>query len=112
MAVLDANLQQAWAPEAYGNLIDTVIAEKSIAFQAGTKVSIANESIRFPLLTADPATGWYQENTQISLTDPSTSEIVVTPKKVAGLTQISNEAAEDSNPAVSDQVGKSLGRSV
>lgn len=112
MAVLDINLAQAWTPEAYGKLIDTVIAEKSIAFQAGTKVSITNESIRFPLLTADPAVGWYAENSQIALTDPTTTEIVVTPKKVAGLTQISNEAAEDSNPAVAEQVGRSLARSV
>jgi hypothetical protein len=36
------------------------------------------------------------------LTDPTTDELVVTPKKVAGLTQISNEAASDSNPAVAD----------
>jgi HK97 family phage major capsid protein len=71
-----------------------------------------SETIRFPLLTADPGTGWYVENTQISLTDPTTNELVVTPKKVAGLTQISNEAAADSNPAVADQVGRSLARSI
>lgn len=112
MAVLDSNLAQAWTPEDYGKLIDTVIAAKSIAFQAGTMISTANESIRFPMLTADPAVGWYAENTQISLTDPTTSELVVTPKKVAGLTQISNEAAADTNPAVADQVGQSLGRAV
>ena len=34
------------------------------------------------------------------------------PKKVAGLTQISNEAASDSNPAVADQIGRGLARSV
>lgn len=112
MAVLNSNLAQAWTPEDYGKLIDTVIAEKSIAFQSGTVIQTASESIRFPMLTADPAVGWYAENTQITLTDPTTSEIVVTPKKVAGLTQISNEAAEDSNPAVAEQVGRSLARSV
>lgn len=112
MAVLDANLAQAWTPESYGNLIDLVIAEKSIAFQAGTKITTANESIRFPKLTADPAVGWYAENTQIALTDPSTDELVVTPKAVKGLTQISNEAAADTTPAVGDQVGKSLARSI
>lgn len=112
MAVLNTNLAAAWTPEDYGKLIDLVIAEKSIAFQAGTLITTGNESIRFPKLTADPAVGWYAENTQISLTDPSTDELVVTPKKVAGLTQISNEAAADTNPAVADQVGKSLGRSV
>ena len=70
-----------------------VIAEKSIAFQAGTVIGPRTESIRFPMLTADPAVGWYAENTQISLTDPTTNELVVTPKAVKGLTQISNEAA-------------------
>jgi Phage capsid family len=52
------------------------------------------------------------ENTQISLTDPSTNELIVTPKKVAGLSQISNEAASDSNPTVADQIGKGLARSI
>lgn len=112
MAVTDSGLQRAWKPEDYGQVIDTVIAAKSIAFQTGTLVTTGNESIRFPKLTADPAVGWYAENTQITLTDPTTNELVVTPKKVAGLTQISNEAADDSNPAVADQVGQSLGRSI
>lgn len=112
MPVLNSNLPQAFTPEDYGQLIDTVIAEKSIAFQSGTVIQTANESIRFPVLTADPAVGWYPENTQITLTDPSTSELVVTPKAVKGLTQISNEAAADTNPAVADQVGKSLARSI
>ncbi|MBI3227180.1 MAG: phage major capsid protein [Mycolicibacterium cosmeticum] len=112
MATLNSGLPQAWKPEAYGALIDKVLAAKSIAFQAGTVIQTPNESIRFPTLTADPATGWYAENTQISLTDPSTAEIVVTPKKVAGLTQISNEAAQDTNPAVANQVGTSLARSI
>lgn len=112
MAVLDSNLAQAFTPEAYGQLVDTVIAAKSVAFQAGTVIQTANETIRFPKWTADPATGWYAENSTIALTDPSNDEIVVTPKKVAGLTQISNEAAADTTPAVADQVGNSLARSI
>lgn len=112
MAVLDSNLAQAWTPEDYGKLVDLVLAEKSVAFQAGTKITTASETIRFPRITADPAVGWYAENTQITLTDPTTDEIVVTPRAVKGLTQISNEAAADTNPAVADQVGRSLARSI
>jgi HK97 family phage major capsid protein len=112
MAVLNSGLAAAWTPEDYGKLIDLVIAEQSIAFQAGTKITTASETIRFPMLTADPAVGWYAENSQISLTDPTNTELVITPKKVAGLTQISNEAAQDTNPAVAEQVGRALGRSV
>ena len=112
MAILNSNLAQAFTPEDYGKLIDLVLAEKSIAFQASTVVQTASETIRFPMITADPATGWYAENTQISLTDPTTSELVITPKKVAGLTQISNEAAADTNPAVAEETGRVLARSV
>jgi HK97 family phage major capsid protein len=112
MAVLNSNLAAAWTPEDYGTLIDLVIAEKSVAFQAGTVIQTASETIRFPILSADPSVGWYAENTQISLTDPTTTELVITPKKVAGLTQISNEAAADTNPAVAEQTGRSLGRSI
>jgi len=36
----------------------------------------------------------------------------VTPKAVKGLTQISNEAAADTNPAVADQIGRGLARNV
>ncbi|WP_099024457.1 phage major capsid protein [Mycolicibacterium palauense] len=112
MAVLNSNLAQAWTPEDYGKLIDLVVAEKSIAFQASTVTQTGSETIRFPMLTADPAVGWYAENTQISLTDPTNTELVITPKKVAGLNQISNEAAQDTNPAVADQIGRALARSV
>jgi HK97 family phage major capsid protein len=112
MAVTNSGLQTGWTPEDYGSLIDLVIAEKSIAFQAGTVVKTANETIRFPMLTADPAVGWYAENTQITLTDPTTNELVVTPKAVKGLTQISNEAAEDSTPAVADEIGRGLARNI
>lgn len=112
MAVLNSNLAAAWTPEDYGSLIDLVIAEKSIAFQASTVTQTGSETIRFPMLTADPAVNWVAENAQISLTDPTNTELVITPKKVAGLTQVSNEAAQDTNPAVAEQIGRSLARSI
>ncbi|OBB57958.1 capsid protein [Mycobacterium sp. 852013-51886_SCH5428379] len=112
MAVLNQNLPQAWTPEDYGTLIDLVIAEQSIAFQAATKISTTSETWRTPMHTADPAVAWYGENTTIALADPSASELVVTPKKVAGRTQISNEAAQDTNPAAAENTGRSLARSV
>lgn len=112
MATLNSGLQTAWKPEDYGQLIDLVIAEKSAAFKAGTVIRTEKETIRFPKLTADPAVNWTAENAQIALTDPTTAELVVVPKKVAGLTQISNEAASDTNPAVADQIGRGLARNI
>lgn len=112
MAVSNSTLQAAWTPDDYGKLIDTVIAEKSVAFRAGTVIRTSSETIRFPKLTADPASGWYAEGAQISLTDPTTGELIVVPKKVAALNNISNEANDDSNPAVADQIGKGIARSL
>lgn len=112
MAVLDSNSPGGFLPETWGKLLDTVIAAKSIAFKVGTVVPIETESINVPLLQGDPASGWYLENTQISLTDPDLDDIVVTPKAVKALTQISNEAAGDIRPAVADLIGASLGRSL
>ncbi|MFD9666065.1 phage major capsid protein [Rhodococcus sp. NPDC059968] len=112
MTVLNSNLTTAWTPEDYGKLVDITVAAKAVPFQAGTVVETASQTIRFPVLQADPATGWYAENSTITLTDPDTDEVVVTPKKVAGLTQVSNEALNDSNPAVANQIGQGLARDI
>ncbi|APE18266.1 capsid protein [Mycobacterium sp. WY10] len=112
MAVLNSGLPQAWTPEDYGTLVDTVVAAKSVAFAVSTVIDTQRQSIRVPILTADPATAWFAENTTITLTDPTTGEIEITPKKVAGRTQVSTEAASDSEPAVAEQIGTSLARSI
>lgn len=112
MAVLNTNLQQAYTPEDYGQLIDTEVDAKSVAFQAATVVGTDRHQVRFPILVSDPDTGWYAENTEITLIDPETDEIVVIPSKVAGLTQISNEAAMDSSPEVASLTGATLARDI
>lgn len=112
MAVLNSGLQTAWTPEDYGKVVDTVLAEISAAFRASTVVQTGSETYRAPLHTADPAVAWYAENTTIALTDPTTNEVVITPKKVAGRTQISTEAAEDTNPAVANMTAGDLARSI
>lgn len=112
MATLNTNLAAAWTPEDYGKVVDTVVAAKSVAFQAATVIDTQRQSIRVPILTADPDTAWFAENTTITLADPTTGEIEITPAKVAGRTQVSNEAASDSEPAVAEQIGTSLARSL
>ena len=58
MTVLNSNLQQAWTPEDYGKLVDITVEAKSAAFLLGTVVNTSLQTIRFPVLQADPATGW------------------------------------------------------
>lgn len=112
MAVLNTALDAAFTPEDYGKLVDTEVDAKSVAFQAATVVNTSKHQVRFPVLVSDPETGWYRENEQITLVDPETDEIVVVPSKVAGLTQVSNEAVEDTDPAVAAMIGRALARDI
>ncbi|NHU42584.1 phage major capsid protein [Rhodococcus sp. A14] len=112
MAVLNSGLENAFTPEDYGKLVDAEVDAKSVAFQAATVVDTDKHQVRFPILVSDPATGWYAENTPITLVDPDTNEIVVIPSKVAGLTQVSNEAVDDTDPAVAAIIGQALARDI
>ncbi|MBM7458575.1 phage major capsid protein [Rhodococcus coprophilus] len=112
MATTNTALQNAFTPEDYGKLVDAEITDKAVAFQAATVVNTGKHQVRFPILVTDPETGWYAENTPITLVDPVTNEVVVVPTKVAGLTQVSNESVEDTDPAVAAMIGKALARDI
>lgn len=112
MAVLNQTLENAFTPEDYGKLIDAEVDAKAVAFQAATVVDTDKHQVRFPVLVKDPSTGWFAENAPITLIDPETDEVVVVPTKVAGLTQVSNEAVRDTDPAVAAVIGKALARDI
>ncbi len=63
-------------------------------------------------MAADPTASWVAEGAGIVPCDPTLSELVVTPAKVAGLTIISRELADDSNPAAAQVVGQGLARDI
>ena len=68
--------------------------------------------INFPIWTADPAVGWYNENDTIAETDGATDEVEVIPTKTAGLTPVSNELAEHSTPAAVDLIAAGLSNQI
>lgn len=114
MAVKDSTLQQAFTPESYGSLVDKVIESNAVAFNpaVATLLPITTESIRIPLLTGDVASGWYSELDTITEADPTTDELVVTPKGVKAYTLVSNESVSDTQPAIANLIGNSIGRSI
>lgn len=65
-----------------------------------------------PLWVADPAVGWYNELDEITAADGDTDEVEVTPSKTAGLTLVSNELADDSDPAVANQIASALANQI
>lgn len=112
MVMLNSNTADAFTPEDYGKLVDLAVKAKSIAARSATTVPTDRYKINFPIWTADPAVGWYNENDEISETDGDTDEVECVPTKTAGLTPISNELAEDSNPDVAEQVARGLSNQI
>jgi len=75
-------------------------------------VTTSSTKYRIPLVTADPAASWVAEGAEITPSDPTLQELVVTPPKVAGLTIVSREMADDSDPAAAQVVGDGLARDI
>ncbi|MCU1697857.1 MAG: Phage capsid protein [Mycobacterium sp.] len=112
MAMQHSSTADSFTPTDYGNLVDLAVKAKSIAGQSATTVTTDKVTINFPKWVADPAVSWLAELATITATDGSTGEVVVTPKKVGGITRVSRELAGDSSPAIGDIVGGALANQV
>jgi HK97 family phage major capsid protein len=97
-------------PEQVGPLVVQPVQQLSVALQAATLLSTASHEMRIPIVLEDVSSAWTAEGADITLDDPSVDEIIVTPKKLASLTLISNEQANDTSPAAAQLVGESIAR--
>lgn len=98
------------SPEEVGALVIRPLLEQSVAAQVSTVISTNSNSFRVPIVSADPTAGWTAEGAEITASDPTITELDITPKKLAGLTVITNELALDSSPAALSVVGDGLVR--
>ena len=98
------------APEQVQDLVVVPLIRDSRATTVSTVVQTSRHSTRFPIVVADPTTGWVEEGHEIDVTDPTVDEIDCVPSKLAGLTVVSNELADDSDPSALQVVGDGLVR--
>jgi hypothetical protein len=70
----------------------------SVFAQVATTVRNGSHNYRTPIVSADPTAAWVAEGAEISPSDPTLQEPVVTPPKVAGLTIITRELADCFQP--------------
>ena len=112
MALTTASGNLAFLQSQVGELLVRPAMAASVAAQVATVVPTAAATFRIPVLAADAAAQWTPEGEEITPSDPTLSEVVVTPAKVAGLTIISRELAEDSSPEAAQLVGESLARNI
>lgn len=99
-------------PEDVGTLIVQPVISAAIATQVATVVRTTSHDYRIPSVTADPTASWVAEGDEIPATDATLAETIVTPAKLAGLTIVSSELADDSTPEASAAVGQGLARDI
>ncbi len=93
-----------------GPLFVQPVQAESVAFRTSTTVETDGYDFRLPVVTADPSAAFVAEGAEIPISDPTLSEFTVIPRKLAGLTVISSELANDSSPAAAQVVGEGLAR--
>jgi HK97 family phage major capsid protein len=86
------------------------VEKLSVAMQVATVVQTASHEFRIPIITSDSSAAWTPEGQEITPSNPGVDEITVTPKKLAALTILSNELANDSTPDAANVVGESIAR--
>jgi len=99
-------------PDDYGPLVVQPAMEASVAATVSTIVQTRSTIYRVPVVADDPTAQWVAEGAEIPPDDPTLEELTITPKKVAGLTIISSELANDSSPAAVQVVGDGLARDI
>ncbi|MCZ0727197.1 phage major capsid protein [Mycolicibacterium iranicum] len=97
-------------PEEVGALVVQPVERASVAMQIATVVQTDSGEFRIPIVTNDAIAAWTPEGSDITPSDAGVDEITVKPDKLAALSIISNELANDSSPAAKELVGASIGR--
>lgn len=97
-------------PEEVGQLVVQPVTAASVAMQIATVVQTNSGEFRIPIVTNDAIAAWTPEGSDITPSDAGVDEITVKPDKLAALSIISNELANDSSPAARELVGNSIGR--
>lgn len=105
---------KTWLPDDIGPLVVVPVQAASVAINAaGTVMAAATtDAYRVPIVKADPTAAWVAEGEEIPVSESTLGEAADTFHKLAGLTVISRELAEDSSPSAADQVGAGLGRDI
>ncbi|BBY15763.1 phage major capsid protein [Mycolicibacterium litorale] len=97
-------------PAQVHNLVIVPLIAESVAGQVLTSVVTGTHEYRIPVVAADPSASWTAEGAEIAVSDADVDEVTVTPSKLAALSAITRELANDSSPAAADVVGQGIVR--
>ncbi|MGY1683916.1 phage major capsid protein [Geodermatophilus sp. SYSU D01176] len=102
------------APEQVESLLIKPVLAASVALNplCSRVLRPTAPSVRLPAVTADPTAACVAEGAEIPVSDLATAEVDVVTKKVAGLSVVTSELAEDSSPEATAEVGRGLARDI
>jgi HK97 family phage major capsid protein len=93
-------------------LVIEPVTRESLAIGLTTLVTTVNGSYRIPMVTEDPTASWTAEGAEIPLSEAVGDETLIVPKKIAVLSKISNELANDTSPAAQGIIGDGIARDI
>ena len=112
MALYTAGAGPILTPSQVEALVVRPVMDQAVSSQVSTVVQISTNQLRIPVVLTDPQASFVAEGAEIPVTDGTLTEIVATPKKLAALSIISSELAQDSSPAALQVVGDGIVRDV
>jgi HK97 family phage major capsid protein len=100
----------ALTPDEHGAVYWQPLRDTSVALRPEVTTNILTEAAKYrvPVVTGNPNAEWTPEGADIALSDPTTTEVSVTPPKVAALTKLSRELADDSGGQALGIVGQGM----
>lgn len=104
MTMTTTNNEAIFSPEEVNTYLLDPLEAESLATRVATVVRTEAPVYRFPKFTTEPSAAWVAEGDEISPSDAKIDEVEVTPSKVAGLTIITRELADDSSPEATTTV--------
>lgn len=99
------------ADKAIDLIVRPVIRTAVTAQVARTRLTAAHQ-LRVPIVLSDPQAQWVAEGTEVPLTSTELAEQVISFNKLAGLTVITQELANDTDPQVLNEIGDGLARDI
>lgn len=100
------------SPEDRAALIIQPLERESLALRTSRVLPTLRDSVQVPMLTEDVPADFVAEGAELPQGQPIVNEVSLRPVKIAALSILSCELAEDSEPEAVNLVGHSIARSI
>lgn len=100
------------SPEERAELIIAPLERESLALRTTRVLRTVRDQVQVPLLTEDVPTDFVAEGAELPQGEPMVNEASLRPRKIAAMTVLSSELAEDSEPEAVSLIGQSIARSI